>query len=91
MQLAWEYVAIFDADFEMPPDWLLQTIWHLERDKRLAFVQTRWVFTNGYDNMLCWCAHCLPWQLLRLLVEPWREMNPSQGACSRCDKRCPCM
>lgn len=39
---------------QMPPDWLFQTIWHLERDKRLAFVQTRWAFTNGYDNLLCW-------------------------------------
>lgn len=39
---------------QMPPDWLFQTIWHLERDKQLAFVQTRWAFTNGYDNLLCW-------------------------------------
>lgn len=39
---------------QMPPDWLFQTICHLERDKQLAFVQTRWSFTNGYDNLLCW-------------------------------------
>lgn len=39
---------------QMPQDWLFQTIWHLERDKQLAFVQTRWAFTNGYDNLLCW-------------------------------------
>lgn len=53
-QLPYEYVAIFDADFEMPYDWLFQTIWHLERDKNLGFVQTRWCFTNGYDNLLTW-------------------------------------
>jgi hypothetical protein len=39
---------------QMPTDWLFQTIWHLERDKQLGFVQTRWAFTNGYDNLLCW-------------------------------------
>jgi cellulose synthase/poly-beta-1,6-N-acetylglucosamine synthase-like glycosyltransferase len=54
--LPWEYVAVFDADFEMPRDFLFQTVWHMAEDPRLAFVQTRWTFTNGYDNLLCWCA-----------------------------------
>lgn len=54
VQLPYEFVAIFDADFEMPPDFLFQTIWHLQCDARLAFVQTRWTFTNGFDNLLCW-------------------------------------
>jgi cellulose synthase/poly-beta-1,6-N-acetylglucosamine synthase-like glycosyltransferase len=50
----WEYVAVFDADFEMAPDFLYQTVYHMMKDPRLAFVQTRWTFTNGYDNLLCW-------------------------------------
>lgn len=54
--LPWEYVAVFDADFEMPPDFLYQTIWHMAEDAKLAFVQTRWTFTNAYDNLLCWWA-----------------------------------
>lgn len=53
-QVPWEYVAVFDADFEMPRDWLYQTIWHLERSPKLAFVQTRWTFTNAHDNLLTW-------------------------------------
>lgn len=63
MQIPWEYVAVFDADFEMPPDFLYQTIWHMQHDAKLGFVQTRWSFTNGYDNMLCWYAatECLGW------------------------------
>ncbi|KAI8476260.1 MAG: nucleotide-diphospho-sugar transferase [Monoraphidium minutum] len=52
--LPWEYVAVFDADFEMPPDFLYQTVWHMAEDPKLAFVQTRWTFTNGYDNLLTW-------------------------------------
>eukprot|EP00775_Hariotina_reticulata_P008524 gene8524-8706_t len=59
-ELPWEYVAVFDADFEMPADFLYQTIYHMQRDRKLAFVQTRWCFTNAYDNLLCWCqAVCL--------------------------------
>jgi cellulose synthase/poly-beta-1,6-N-acetylglucosamine synthase-like glycosyltransferase len=54
VQVPWEFVAVFDADFEMPPDFLFQTIWHMQQDSRLGFVQGRWSFTNGYDNMLCW-------------------------------------
>ncbi|WIA17795.1 hypothetical protein OEZ85_009307 [Tetradesmus obliquus] len=53
-EVPWEFVAVFDADFEMPPDFLFQTIWHMQQDSRLGFVQGRWSFTNGYDNMLCW-------------------------------------
>jgi cellulose synthase/poly-beta-1,6-N-acetylglucosamine synthase-like glycosyltransferase len=54
VQLPWEYVAVFDADFEMPGDFLYQTIHHMQRDSKLAFVQTRWCFSNAYDNLLCW-------------------------------------
>jgi beta-mannan synthase len=48
-----EYVAIFDADFEPPVDFLYQTVIHMQRDDNLAFVQTCWTFTNS-DSLLTW-------------------------------------
>lgn len=48
-----EYVAIFDADFEPPEDFLYQTVVHMVRDDSLAFVQTRWTFTNC-NSLLTW-------------------------------------
>lgn len=48
-----EYVAIFDADFEPPEDFLYQTIIHMVRDDNIAFVQTCWTFINS-DSLLTW-------------------------------------
>eukprot|EP00879_Flechtneria_rotunda_P007610 GHRR01007982.1.p1 GENE.GHRR01007982.1~~GHRR01007982.1.p1 ORF type:complete len:370 (+),score=108.52 GHRR01007982.1:430-1539(+) len=48
-----EYVAIFDADFEPPEDFLYQAVIHMVRDDNLAFVQTCWTFTNS-DSLLTW-------------------------------------
>jgi hypothetical protein len=48
-----EYVAIFDADFEPPEDFFYQTVIHMMRDDNLAFVQTRWTFTNC-NSLLTW-------------------------------------
>ncbi|KIZ07025.1 beta-mannan synthase, partial [Monoraphidium neglectum] len=48
-----EYVAIFDADFEPPEDFFYQTVVHMMRDDNLAFVQTRWTFTNS-NSLLTW-------------------------------------
>ena len=46
------YVAIFDADFIPPPDFLQRTIPYLEHDAQLGFVQTRWGHLNRTDNAL---------------------------------------
>ena len=40
------YVAIFDADFVPPPDFLRRTVPALVADSGLAFVQARWAHTN---------------------------------------------
>ncbi len=40
-----EFIAIFDADFVPPPDFLLKTI-HYFTDSGLAMVQTRWDYIN---------------------------------------------
>ncbi len=42
-----EFIALFDADFVPPPDFLRRTIPHLTADPRLAFVQTRWGYLNA--------------------------------------------
>ncbi|MEW5308121.1 MAG: hypothetical protein WDW38_000102 [Sanguina aurantia] len=49
----YEYAAIFDADFDPPTDFLEETIYHMHFDRKLAFVQTRWTFSNS-DTFLTW-------------------------------------
>nr|GEW85602.1 nucleotide-diphospho-sugar transferase [Tanacetum cinerariifolium] len=43
-----EYVAIFDADFQPDPDFLLQTIPYLHHNPQLGLVQGRWKFGNYF-------------------------------------------
>jgi cellulose synthase/poly-beta-1,6-N-acetylglucosamine synthase-like glycosyltransferase len=40
-----EFVAIFDADFIPPRDWLMQVVHHLA-DPKIGMVQTRWTHLN---------------------------------------------
>jgi cellulose synthase/poly-beta-1,6-N-acetylglucosamine synthase-like glycosyltransferase len=40
-----EYVAIFDADFTPPPDWLMRVIHHFA-EPEIGMVQTRWTHLN---------------------------------------------
>jgi len=46
------FVAIFDADFLPPTDFLRRTIPHLLADEGLAVVQTRWAHLNDQANLL---------------------------------------
>jgi cellulose synthase/poly-beta-1,6-N-acetylglucosamine synthase-like glycosyltransferase len=46
-----EFVAVFDADFVIPPDFLMKTIHHFT-DPRIGMVQTRWSYLNRYYNLL---------------------------------------
>jgi len=46
-----EFVAIFDADFVPPPDFLLKTIHHLH-DPKIGMVQTRWTHINRNYSFL---------------------------------------
>jgi len=46
------FIAIFDADFVPPPDFLKRTIPHLAAKPRLAFVQTRWGYLNADYSVL---------------------------------------
>jgi len=42
-----EYIAIFDADFVPPPDFLKKSLPALIADRRAAFIQTRWEHLNA--------------------------------------------
>ena len=46
-----EFVAIFDADFEPPPDWLMKVIHHFA-EPEIGMVQTRWTYLNRDYSML---------------------------------------
>lgn len=47
-----DYIAIFDADFLPPPDFLQRTIAHLEQAPDVGMVQTRWGHLNASHNVL---------------------------------------
>jgi cellulose synthase/poly-beta-1,6-N-acetylglucosamine synthase-like glycosyltransferase len=47
-----EYVAVFDADFVPPPDFLQQTVPFLLEDPECGFVQTRWGHRNPGFSIL---------------------------------------
>ena len=46
------YVAVFDADFVPPPDWLKRTMAAMLAHPKAAFVQTRIEWGNGEHNAL---------------------------------------
>jgi cellulose synthase/poly-beta-1,6-N-acetylglucosamine synthase-like glycosyltransferase len=46
-----EFIAIFDADFVPPPDFLLNTI-HYFSDPKVGMVQTRWTHINRHYSFL---------------------------------------
>lgn len=46
------YVAVFDADFVAPPDWLRRSMAAMLSNPRAAFVQTRIEWGNGDRNWL---------------------------------------
>jgi cellulose synthase/poly-beta-1,6-N-acetylglucosamine synthase-like glycosyltransferase len=47
-----EFIAILDADFVPPTDFLRRLIGHFRDAPRLAFVQGRWSFLNEEENLL---------------------------------------
>ncbi|MFQ5945092.1 MAG: glycosyltransferase [Anaerolineae bacterium] len=51
-QATGEFLAVFDADFLPPPDFLEATIPYLVADPRAALVQTRWSHLNAPASLL---------------------------------------
>ncbi|KAF6177009.1 hypothetical protein GIB67_022899 [Kingdonia uniflora] len=48
----YEFVAIFNADFQPNPDFLKQTVTHFKDNSKLGLVQARWSFVNKDVNLL---------------------------------------
>ncbi|KAG8642002.1 probable xyloglucan glycosyltransferase 6 [Manihot esculenta] len=48
----YEFVAIFDADFQPGSDFLKKTVPYFKGNDDLALVQTRWAFVNKDENLL---------------------------------------
>jgi len=46
-----EFIAIFDADFVPPPDWLMNVVHHFA-EPEIGMVQTRWTHLNRDYSML---------------------------------------
>ncbi|KAK3147093.1 hypothetical protein QOZ80_3BG0277970 [Eleusine coracana subsp. coracana] len=47
-----EYIALFDADYQPEPDFLLRTIPFLVHNQNVALVQARWIFMNDRASIL---------------------------------------
>ncbi|XP_050215581.1 probable xyloglucan glycosyltransferase 5 [Mercurialis annua] len=48
----YEFVAIFDADFQPNPDFLKLTVPHFKDNPEIGLVQARWSFVNKDENLL---------------------------------------
>ncbi|KNA08048.1 hypothetical protein SOVF_166230 [Spinacia oleracea] len=48
----YEFVTIFDADFQPTPDFLKRTVIHFKDNEQVGLVQARWSFVNKDENLL---------------------------------------
>ncbi|MED6107299.1 putative xyloglucan glycosyltransferase 5 [Stylosanthes scabra] len=48
----YEFVAIFDADFQPKPDFLKETVPYFKGNPEVGLVQARWAFVNKEENLL---------------------------------------
>ncbi|KAL8096289.1 putative xyloglucan glycosyltransferase 12 [Apium graveolens] len=53
----YEFVAIFDADFQPTPEFLKKTVPHFKGNEELGLVQARWSFVNKDENLLTRLQH----------------------------------
>lgn len=53
----YEFVVIFDADFQPTPDFLKRTVPHFKDNEELGLVQARWSFVNKDENLLTRLQH----------------------------------
>jgi cellulose synthase/poly-beta-1,6-N-acetylglucosamine synthase-like glycosyltransferase len=80
-----EFIAIFDADFIPPPDFLSLIVPHLLQDERLAIVQSRWGHLNReYSSLTRGAAilmdiHFMIEQSGRYADELFQNFNGSGG------------
>ncbi len=83
-----EFLAIFDADFIPPRDFLKRTLPHFQ-DARIAFVQTRWGYINRDYSLLTHLqslaidAHFVVEQFARARSGYWFNFNGTAGVWRR--------
>ncbi len=83
-----EFIAIFDADFLPPPDFLRETIPYLQ-EPNVAFVQTRWGHLNRDYSWLTFLqslaidAHFMVEQFARSHAGYWFNFNGTAGVWRR--------
>ncbi len=83
-----EFIAIFDADFVPPPDFLRQTLPYFQEAKT-AFVQTRWGHLNRDYSWLTFLqslaidAHFMVEQFARSRAGFWFNFNGTAGVWRR--------
>jgi cellulose synthase/poly-beta-1,6-N-acetylglucosamine synthase-like glycosyltransferase len=83
-----EFIAIFDADFLPPPDFLQKTIPFFQ-DERVGFVQTRWGHINQEYSFLTLFqslaidAHFMVEQFSRSISGFWFNFNGTAGVWRR--------
>ena len=46
-----EYIAMFDADFKIDPDFLIQSIHYFKNNKTLGAIQSRWGHSNLHHSL----------------------------------------
>jgi len=51
-QASGEFIAIFDADFQPPADFLRRTLPYLVADPKAGMIQTRWTYLNRHYSAL---------------------------------------
>ena len=82
------FVAIFDADFVPPPNFLLRTIHHFT-DARVGMVQARWAHMNRDDSLLTRCqaifldGHFIIEHTARNRAGRWINFNGTAGVWRR--------
>jgi cellulose synthase/poly-beta-1,6-N-acetylglucosamine synthase-like glycosyltransferase len=80
-----EFIAVFDADYAPPADWLRRTVPALLAHPQLAFVQTRWGYLNRSQNALTAAqalaldGHFVVEQQARSAAGLWQNFNGSGG------------
>lgn len=84
-QASGEIIAVFDADYVPPPDWLRRTVPDLLAHPRLGFLQTRWSYLNRPQNALTAAqalaldGHFVVEQQARSAAGLWQNFNGSGG------------
>ena len=80
-----EFIAIFDADYTPPSDFLQCTIPYLLQDEKLAIVQSRWTHLNRYSNRITSAVaigidvHFFVEQTARYATKCFQNFNGSGG------------